>query len=76
MSYIEFRDVKKVYKTGSVNVTALAVFENEDVFFIHAEALGHFLVEAEHAVFAVNGDEELRLDQSVEHHELVTVCVA
>ena len=23
MSYIEFRDVKKVYKTGSVNVTAL-----------------------------------------------------
>ena len=23
MAYIEFRDVKKVYKTGSVNVTAL-----------------------------------------------------
>ena len=23
MAYIEFRDVKKVYRTGSVNVTAL-----------------------------------------------------
>ena len=23
MAYIEFRDVKKIYKTGTVNVTAL-----------------------------------------------------
>ena len=53
-----------------------AVFENADVFFVHAEALSHFLVEAEHAVFAVNRDEELRLDQCVEHHELVAVSVA
>ena len=53
-----------------------AVLEDADVVFVHAEALSHFLVEAEHAVFTVNGDEELRLDKGVEHHELVPVCVA
>ena len=52
-----------------------AVLENADAVFIHTEALSHFLVEAKHAVFAVNGDEELRLDQGVEHHELVPVSV-
>ena len=52
-----------------------AVFENADILFIHAEALCHFLVEAEHTVFAVNGDEELRLNKGVEHHELVPVSV-
>ena len=53
-----------------------AVLEDLDIFLIHSEALCHFLMEAEHTVFAVNGHEELRLDKSVEHHELISVCVA
>ena len=53
-----------------------AVFEDRDIVFIHAESYCHLFVETEHAVFTVNRNEELRLDEGMEHHELIPVSVA
>ena len=54
----------------------VAVCKDADVILVHAEVHCHFLMQTEHSVFTVDGNKELRLDQGVEHHELVPVSVA